>query len=42
MTYGFAAERLSATRCRPTGMLLGVARLAFTELMVEVEATAVA
>ncbi len=34
--------RLAEAGCRPTSTLLGVARLAFPELLVEVEATAVA
>jgi enamine deaminase RidA (YjgF/YER057c/UK114 family) len=34
--------RLGAAGCRAAGTLLGVTRLAFPELMVEVEATAVA
>jgi enamine deaminase RidA (YjgF/YER057c/UK114 family) len=33
-------ERLSAAGCRPAATLLGVARLAFPELLVEIEATA--
>jgi enamine deaminase RidA (YjgF/YER057c/UK114 family) len=39
--YGALAERLSAAGVAPPGTLLGVARLAFPELMVEIEATAV-
>jgi enamine deaminase RidA (YjgF/YER057c/UK114 family) len=35
-------ERLAAAGVAPAGTLLGVARLAFPELMVELEATAVA
>ena len=38
--YGRMAERLSAAGVAPPGTLLGVARLAFPELMVEIEATA--
>ncbi|MCB0197071.1 MAG: RidA family protein [Anaerolineae bacterium] len=34
--------RLDKAGCRPTATLLGVSRLAFPELMVEIEATAVA
>jgi enamine deaminase RidA (YjgF/YER057c/UK114 family) len=34
-------ERLGAAGCRSAGTLLGVARLAFPELLVEIEATAV-
>ena len=39
---GVVAERLGAAGVTPPGTLLGVARLAFPELMVELEATAVA
>ncbi|MGH9031034.1 MAG: RidA family protein [Acidimicrobiia bacterium] len=39
---GVLAERLGAVGVTPPGTLLGVARLAFPELMVELEATAVA
>ena len=35
------ASRLGAAGCQPSSTLLGVARLAFPELMVEIEATAV-
>ena len=35
------AERLAKAGCAPPGTLLGVAALAFPELMVEIEATAV-
>lgn len=38
--YGPMAERLAAAGVAPPGTLLGVARLAFPELMVELEATA--
>ena len=38
--YGQMAERLSAAGVAPPGTLLGVARLAFPQLMVEIEATA--
>ena len=41
-TYEQAASRLAAVGVAPPGTLLGVARLAFPELMVELEATAVA
>jgi enamine deaminase RidA (YjgF/YER057c/UK114 family) len=34
-------QRLAAAGCRPASTLLGVTRLAFPELMVEIEATAV-
>jgi len=40
--YGTLVERLAAARCRPASTLLGVSRLAFPELMIEIEATAVA
>jgi enamine deaminase RidA (YjgF/YER057c/UK114 family) len=36
------AARLAAAGCRPCATLLGVARLAFPEFLVELEATAVA
>jgi enamine deaminase RidA (YjgF/YER057c/UK114 family) len=39
--YGAMAERLGAAGVTPPGVLLGVARLAFPELTVEIEATAV-
>jgi enamine deaminase RidA (YjgF/YER057c/UK114 family) len=38
----FWASRLKAAGCQPASTLLGVASLAFPELMVELEATAVA
>lgn len=38
--YNLIVERLSAFGVRPPGSLLGVARLAFPELLVELEATA--
>ena len=34
-------ERLHAAGCRPAATLLGVARLAFPALLIELEATAV-
>lgn len=34
------AERLGAAGCRPTSTLLGVTRLAFPDLLLEIEATA--
>ena len=40
--YGVLAGRLTAAGVAPPGTLLGVTRLAFPELMVELEATAVA
>src|SRR5688572_21771824 len=39
--HGTIVERLAAAGVAPPGTLLGVARLAFPELMVEIEATAV-
>jgi enamine deaminase RidA (YjgF/YER057c/UK114 family) len=39
---GVLAARTSAAGVAPTGTLLGVVRLAFPELMIELEATAVA
>jgi enamine deaminase RidA (YjgF/YER057c/UK114 family) len=39
--YGVAAGRLAEAGCRPASTLLGVTRLAFPELLVEIEATAV-
>lgn len=39
--YGLVAERLGAAGVQPPGSLLGVSRLAFPELMVELEATAI-
>ena len=41
-SYGELAGRLAAAGVAPPGTLLGVARLAYPELMVELEATAVA
>lgn len=38
--YGIIAERLGVAGVNPPGSLLGVTRLAFPELMVELEATA--
>jgi enamine deaminase RidA (YjgF/YER057c/UK114 family) len=38
--YGPLAERLGAAGVRSAGTLLGVSRLAYPELMVEIEATA--
>lgn len=40
--YGTAAGRLAEAGCRPASTLLGVTRLAYPELLVEIEATAVA
>jgi enamine deaminase RidA (YjgF/YER057c/UK114 family) len=39
--YGIIAERFGAAGVQPPGSLLGVARLAYPELLVELEATAV-
>lgn len=41
-SYGSVAERLAKGGCRQASTLLGVARLAFPPLMVELEAIAVA
>jgi len=40
--YGEVVGRLSAAGCQPAMAVLGVQRLALPELMVEIEATAVA
>ena len=40
--YGTVADRLTRAGCRPANTTLGVARLAFPELLVEIEATAAA
>lgn len=40
--YAGASGRLTEAGCRPASTLLGVTRLAFPELMIEIEATAVA
>jgi enamine deaminase RidA (YjgF/YER057c/UK114 family) len=40
--YEVVATRLAESGCRPSSTLLGVASLAFPELLVEIEATAVA
>jgi enamine deaminase RidA (YjgF/YER057c/UK114 family) len=37
-----ASERLKAENCHPASTLLGVTRLAFPQLLIEMEATAVA
>jgi enamine deaminase RidA (YjgF/YER057c/UK114 family) len=39
--FDVVAGRLAEAGCRPAATLLGVARLAFPELLVEIEATAV-
>ncbi len=36
------AQRLRQARCRPSSTLLGVTRLAFPDMLVEIEATAIA
>lgn len=41
-SFHVAIERMSERGCRPACTLLGVTRLAFPELLVEIEATAVA
>lgn len=40
--FGTATGRLAEQGCRPASTLLGVTRLAFPELLIEIEATAVA
>jgi enamine deaminase RidA (YjgF/YER057c/UK114 family) len=40
-TWGDLAKRFAAAGVRPTSTLVGVTRLAFPEMMVEIEATAV-
>jgi enamine deaminase RidA (YjgF/YER057c/UK114 family) len=40
--YDIVASRLAESGCRPANTTLGVVRLAFPELLVEIEATAVA
>ncbi len=40
--YDAFIGRLAAAGCRHAGSLIGVARLAFPEMMIEIEATAVA
>jgi enamine deaminase RidA (YjgF/YER057c/UK114 family) len=39
--YGGMVARLKAAGCRPSATLVGVTRLAFPELLIEIEATAV-
>ena len=39
-SYGIIAERMGSAGVQPPGSLLGVARLAYPELQVELEATA--
>lgn len=38
--YGVVVERLAAAGCQPSGSMLQVSRLAFPELLIEIEATA--
>ena len=40
--FASIGPRLAAANCRPASTLVGVTRLAFPELMIEIEATAVA
>lgn len=40
-TWETVVERLAQAQCRPASMLLGVQMLAFPELLVEIEATAI-
>lgn len=40
--YGVLVGRLAKAGCQPASTLLGVARLAFPEYLIEIEATAVA
>jgi enamine deaminase RidA (YjgF/YER057c/UK114 family) len=40
--YGVLAGRLAKAGCQPASTLLGVARLAFPDMLIEIEATAVA
>jgi len=40
--YEVVASRLAESGCRPSSTLLGVASLAFPEILAEIEATAVA
>lgn len=40
--YGTVAERLDALACKPSGTLLGVASLFHPDIVIELEATAVA
>jgi enamine deaminase RidA (YjgF/YER057c/UK114 family) len=41
-SYGALATRLDRAGCKPASTLLGVARLAFPDMLIEIEATAVA
>ena len=38
--WNLITERLAARGCQPASTLLGVARLAFPDMLVEIEATA--
>lgn len=38
--YDLLVQRLQAANCQPSGVLVGVTRLAFPELLVEIEVTA--
>lgn len=38
--FGAAKQRLAQAGCRPSSTLLGVTRLAYPELLIEIEATA--
>jgi enamine deaminase RidA (YjgF/YER057c/UK114 family) len=40
--YGMLVGRLAKAGCQPASTQLGVARLAFPELLIEIEASAVA
>ena len=40
--YDILTSRLAEAGCRPATMLVGVARLAYPEMLIEIEATAVA
>jgi enamine deaminase RidA (YjgF/YER057c/UK114 family) len=40
-SHDIVKDRLSRAGCQPSGTLLGVGRLAFPELLIEIEATAV-
>ena len=40
--YDVLGSRLAEAGCRPASMLVGVARLAYPEMLIEIEATAVA
>jgi enamine deaminase RidA (YjgF/YER057c/UK114 family) len=40
--YDVLGSRFAEAGCRPASMLVGVARLAYPEMLIEIEATAVA